>query len=100
MILYYYESKSNDTCSQYVDLELENVFRYLANSILNTVADPKNIQININDLDFYSRYSLSEKFKKFAQLSNEARQLEIEEKHKESINAWKKVFGDNFPDYG
>ena len=100
MILYYYESKSNNTCSEYVDLELENVFNYLANSITNTVADPKNIQSNINDVEYYSRYSLSEKFKKFAQLSSDARQLEKEEKHKESINAWKKVLGDNFPDYG
>ena len=100
MILYYYENKSNNTCSEYVDLELENVFNYLANSIINTVADPKNIQSNINDVEYYSRYSLSEKFKKFAQLSSDARQLEKEEKDKESINAWKKVLGDNFPDYG
>ena len=100
MILYYYESKPNNTCSEYVDLELENVFNYLANSIINNVADPKNIQSNINDIDYYSRYSLSEKFKKFAQLSSDARELEKEEKLKESINAWKKVFGDNFPDYG
>ena len=64
------------------------------------MADPKNIQSNINDIDYYSRYSLSEKFKKFAQLSSDARELEKEEKLKESINAWKKVFGDNFPDYG
>ena len=100
MILYYYESKPNNTCSEYVDLELENVFNYLANSIINTVADPKNIQSNINDIDYYSRYSLSEKFKTFAQLSRDARQLENEGKDKESINTWKKVFGYNFPDYG
>ena len=100
MVLYYYESKSNNTCSKYVDLELENVFNYLANSILNTVADPKKIQNNINDFDYYDRYSLSEKFKKFAQLSNEARQLEIDQKIERSINKWKEVFGDNFPDYG
>ncbi|ENU91235.1 hypothetical protein F971_03373 [Acinetobacter vivianii] len=100
MILYYYESKSNNTCSVYVDLELENVFNYLANSIINNVADPKNIQSNINDIDHYSRYSLSETFKKFAQLSSDARQLENEKKYRESINAWKKVFGDKFPDYG
>lgn len=100
MVLYYYESKSNNTCSKYVDLELENVFNYLANSILNTVADPKKIQNNINDFDYYDRDSLSEKFKKFAQLSNEARQLEIDQKIERSINKWKEVFGDNFPDYG
>ena len=100
MILYYYESKPNNTCSEYVDLELENVFNYLANSIINNVADPKNIQSNINDIDYYSRYSLSEKFKTFAQLSRDARQLENEGKDKESINTWKKVFGYNFPDYG
>lgn len=100
MILYYYESKSNNTCLEYVDLELENVFNYLANSIINNVADPKNIQSNINDIDYYSRYSLSETFRKFAQLSSDARQLENETKYRESINAWKKVFGDSFPDYG
>lgn len=100
MVLYYYESRSNNTCTQYVDLELENVFNHLANSILNTVADPKNIQTNINDIDYYDRYSLSEKFKKFAQLSNEARQLENDQKIERSINKWKEVFGDNFPDYG
>ena len=72
----------------------------MANSILNTLADPKKIQNNINDFDYYDRYSLSEKFKKFAQLSNEARQLEIDQKIERSINKWKEVFGDNFPDYG
>lgn len=99
MILYYYENIFS-TCSQYVDLELENVFNHLANSILNTVPDPKNIQTNINDLDYYERYSLSEKFKTFSQLSNQARQLEKDEKHEESIKIWKIVFGVNFPDYG
>jgi len=99
MILYYYESNSNNTCSEYVDLELENVFYYLANSILNNVADPKSIQNNINDIDYYDRYSLSEKFKKFAHLSNEARQLEKDQQMEKSINKWKEVFGNSFPDY-
>ncbi|WP_252150562.1 MULTISPECIES: hypothetical protein [Acinetobacter] len=85
MILYYYESQSNNTCLEYVDLELEKIFRYLANSILYIVADPKNIQNNINDLDLLSRSLLSEKFKTFAQLSSDARQLETEGKHKESM---------------
>ena len=100
MILYYYENVFSTTCSKYVDLELENVFNHLANSILHTVPDPKNIQTNINDIDYYERYSLSEKFKTFSQLSNQARQLEKVEKHEESIKIWKKVFGVNFPDYG
>lgn len=100
MILYYYESKPNDTCSSYVDLELESVFTYLGNNILYSVADPKKIQIDINDIEYYDRYLLRDKFIRFAQLSSEARRLENEQKMKESINKWKEVFGDNFPNYG
>ncbi len=39
--------------SEYVDLELENVFNYLANSIIDTVADPVKIfKVTFNDIDY------------------------------------------------
>lgn len=52
MILYYYEGKSDNSCSEYVDLELVSIFSYLASSVINSVSDPKGIQVDINDIDF------------------------------------------------
>lgn len=98
MILYFYEDKEEDSCSCFVDIELVKIFTYLSKSILHSVPDPKKIQEDINDAD--NRYLLSEKFAKFANLSREARQLEIDGKIKESINKWKEVFGSAFPNYG
>jgi len=100
MILYYYENKSDDSCSSFVDMELSNVFSHLASNILNIIPDPKGIQTDINDIDYYRRSTLEGVFKKFSRLSTEARQLEIDQKQEESINKWKEVFGNNFPNYG
>ncbi|MDC5475267.1 nucleotidyltransferase [Acinetobacter baumannii] len=100
MILYYYENLPDNYCSEYVDLELENIFTYLAYKILSTVADPKGIQTDINDIDYFGRHSLHNTFLKFSQLSNRARQFENNGNMKDSIQEWKKVFGESFPDYG
>jgi len=98
MVLYYYEN-SYRTCGSYVDIELEQIFPYLANNIMNNVIDPKNIQLDINDIDYADRFLLKEKFNKFSQLTNEARQFERDKNIEKSINKWKEIFGDNFPSY-
>jgi len=98
MVLYYYEN-SDRTCGSYVDIELEQIFPYLANNIMNNVIDPKNIQLDINDIDYADRFLLKEKFNKFSQLTNEARQFERDKNIEKSINKWKEIFGDNFPSY-
>lgn len=99
MILYYYEGKSDNSCSEYVDLELVSIFSYLASSVINSVSDPKGIQVDINDIDFLERFSLQNKINEFSKLANDARNFEREGEIDKSIKEWKKVFGDSFPDY-
>lgn len=99
MVLNYYENKQDHSCSQFVDLELKNIFPYLANNIQYDVSDPKNIQTNINDLQSLDRVLLNIKFNKYYHIIKEAREFESNSEIEKSINKWKEFFGNSFPSY-
>lgn len=94
IILYYYEDKEDDYCSECVDIELINIFEYLAYNIINVVPDPKNIQENINDID--DKYSLSAKIFKYLEVAKNAKKFEENGEFDKSINEWRKIFGEKF----
>ncbi|WP_367155198.1 hypothetical protein [Methylomonas sp. HYX-M1] len=98
MILNHYEYKTD--ASQYVDVNLPEVFRYIRDNIFNTVQDPKGIQGNINTLSYDEMLKIHSRADLDYTRSCEARRLEDENKHKESINKWREVFGSEFPAYG
>lgn len=98
MILDYYESNYSET-SQYVDVELVNIFGDIKSRVYNTVNDPKNIQGNINNLTWDEKTKISSRASSDYEKAKEARKLEDEGKQEESINKWKEIFGNEFPKY-
>jgi hypothetical protein len=98
MILNQYEYRTD--ASQYVDVNLPDVFLYIRNNIHYSVNDPKGIQGNINTLSYDDRTKIYNRANLDYNRSVEARNLENQGKEKESINKWREIFGSGFPNYG
>lgn len=87
--------------SDYIDLRFKEALKYIADSILNTVDDPKRIQGNINYLTYSDRSELRQKILKDYEKACMAFRVESQEKnHEKSIKIWGEVFGEDFPRYG
>src|SRR5690606_27714039 len=99
IVLDYYERVSSKA-SAFVDLELPGVLAHVASAVLSTVTDPKRIQSDINTLTWEDRLSISSRAGEDAKRSAEARRLEDAGQHRESIDVWRRVLGDGFPEYG
>lgn len=99
LILQFYESNLN-TASSYVDVELPAVFAYIAIAIHQSLADPKGIQGDINSLTWEEKQSVSAKASLDAAKAQRGRELESANNMSQSINAWREVFGGDFPIYG
>ena len=98
MILNYYDSKI-DKASQFVDLEIAGVLEYIETYIKYQVTDPKGIQGNINTLSWDEATKISNRAKTDKLKAIEARSFESNSDHEKSINKWKEIFGNDFPNY-
>lgn len=98
IILEYY-SEQTAVASQFVDMELVNVFFAIHRRIYNPVSDPKNIQGDLNNLSAEDKKKISDRAYQDYERAFEARKLEKEKNDKDSINKWIEVFGDKFPSY-
>ncbi|STL33470.1 Uncharacterised protein [Escherichia coli] len=59
LILDYYADRTS--CSSFVDMELEALFRHLGQSVRYSVNDPKGIQGDINSLSDEARKAISDR---------------------------------------
>lgn len=98
MILNYYEAKATKA-SQFVDIELPDAFAYIHNNIMYDVNDPKNIQGNINNLTYDEKIKIKNRAYSDYYNAVNARQLENDKDMKGSINKWREIFGESFPEY-
>lgn len=98
MVLNYYSSVGVNS-SKYIDMELPNLFAYVYHQIHNTLYDPKNFQGDLNNLSWSERNSIQERAEFDYNRSKEARDLETNGMHKESIKKWGEIFGLEFPIY-
>ncbi|WP_454771040.1 hypothetical protein [Escherichia coli] len=98
LILDYYAGGTS--CSSFVDMELEALFRHLGQSVRYSVNDPKGIQGDINLLSAEARKAISDRYYLDAQKVSEARWFENNKEYEKSINKWRDVFGPFFPVYG
>jgi predicted nucleotidyltransferase len=98
MILDFYFSQSSKA-SSYVDLEVPGILNYIRTAIFYVVNDPKDIQGNINHLSREEQDKISKRAYSDYLNSLEARKLEKEKDHKQSIAKWREVFGSDFPSY-
>ena len=94
-------TKGKTGLSEYIDYDLRDFFKYLETEIYSYVNDPKNIQGNLNQLSYSEKESISEKARLAHEKAIEAISEEVDNKDQEkSINKWREVFGNKFPQYG
>lgn len=98
IVINYYKEISTK-CTQYPDIEMKNVLKYLKTAIFNNVPDPKNIQGNLNNIEYNEACNILNKVDYYYKLVCEARELEGKSDMKQSIKKWREVLGDDFPDY-
>jgi hypothetical protein len=98
MLLSYYNTRHS--CQEWVDLELHDIFTYLASAIYLPVFDHKDIQGDINGLSYDDKMKISARCTLDAARVNEARGYELTKDHKTSIGIWRDILGNNFPQYG
>ncbi|MBE6069184.1 MAG: nucleotidyltransferase [Clostridium lundense] len=98
IILNYYDTKLGKA-SNYVDMELPNLFLHIHSAVYNSVNDPKGIQGDINVLSLDERIKISTRAYSDYQKALNARNYENQDDHKASINKWGEVFGNDFPEF-
>lgn len=99
LLLDYYEN-SNKGCAKYADVEFINLLAYVRDNIVKDIYDPKKIQGNINNLDYWERQSVKQKVETIYGKAIDAFNAETKEKNgRKSINIWRDIFGGEFPTY-
>lgn len=97
LVLGYYNTPGV-TAKKYMDLNLRYTLEDMATRINSDVADPKNIDGNINTLTFGERLAASRTLQAAADACRDAYTLE-KTSHPEAISAWKDILGDDFGEY-
>ena len=79
-----------------IEFEFEKSLKYLRKNISNTVDDPKDIEGDLNNL------SKEEKKNLVLRIDNDLKNIEDAKKVSaaQSFEYWKKVLGNEFPNYG
>ena len=98
MIINFADSQTE--LSQWIDLRFRDALKYIADNIMNPVYDMKQIQGNINNLDFWDQWSLQQKAQNDYEKACEARTQEVAGNQKEAIKKWGEILGGDFPTYG
>ncbi|MCD9546435.1 nucleotidyltransferase [Photobacterium carnosum] len=98
LVLNYFAEKGE--ASLLVDINIINVLQYIKDNIWWNVNDPKGIQGNLNTLSWDEKTKISRKAETDFNTALAAREFEKEEDHKKAIGEWRKVFGNDFPQYG
>lgn len=98
IVLTYFNLK--DTIEDYIDFNLRDFWNYLEYGIYDSFLDPKGFQGNLNNLDDEIKNKISSIAKQSYLKACEAINYEVYDKDiKKSINKWKEIFGNDFPDY-
>ena len=97
MIINYCDSKT--TLSQFIDYRFRDALKYIADNIMNSVSDMKEIQGDINTLSDSDRSRLKEKANNDYQKACEASNAENKDQEK-AIKLWGEILGGDFPTYG
>ena len=85
---------------EYVDINFRCVLKYLMDNINGAVMDLKGIQGNINNLTYENKRKFIEGTRADYIRAQNAYDAETKEQnHEKAINAWREVFGLQFPKY-
>ena len=97
MIINYCDSQT--TLSQFIDYRFRDALKYIADNIMNSVSDMKEIQGDINTLSDSDRSKLKEKANNDYQKACDASNAETKDQEK-AIKLWGEILGGDFPTYG
>ena len=97
MIINYCDSQT--TLSQFIDYRFRDALKYIADNIMNSVSDMKEIQGNINTLSDSDKSKLKEKANNDYQKACDASNAETKDQEK-AIKLWGEILGGDFPTYG
>ena len=97
MIINYCDSQT--TLSQFIDYRFRYALKYIADNIMNSVSDMKDIQGDINTLSDSEKSKLKEKANNDYQKACEASEMETVNQEK-AIKLWGEILGGDFPTYG
>ena len=97
MIINYCDSKTK--LSQFIDYRFRDALKYIADNIMNSVSDMKEIQGDINTLSDSEKSKLKEKANNDYQKACEASEMEPVNQEK-AIKLWGEILGGDFPTYG
>lgn len=98
IILSYFDSK--DIIKNFIDENLRDFWQYLENGIYYSFPDPKGFQGELNNLDYETKNKISLIAKQSYEKACDAISFEINDNDmQKSINKWKEIFGNDFPDY-
>lgn len=97
LLLDYYEKV--DKVSTFVDLNFIYLLEHVYTNIEKSIADPKGIEGDINNLTWQERTNVKEKVKAVYNKAREANAAERENNNQKAINIWRDIFGEDFPQY-
>jgi hypothetical protein len=97
IILNYFSIRGS--CSAFPDLEIPNLLNHIHSAVYNSVADPKRIQGELNNLDYDTRTKISARAYEDYQKALNARNAESKGNIKVCFDEWRRVFGDEFPEH-
>jgi hypothetical protein len=98
LILNFFEEKGE--ASPFVDINIINALYYMKDKIWSNVNDPKGIQGNLNTLAWDDKFKISYKAETDFNIALAAHEFERAGEHKRAIGEWRRVFGNDFPQYG
>lgn len=94
----YYASRSQ-VASSHTAMEIVYALHHTATAILNEVADPKDIEGNLNRLQYHDRLKIRERAIRDTEKAESAWNFRANENDEHAINTWREIFGDKFPRY-
>lgn len=98
IVLTFFNSKNK--IENYIDFNIRDFWFYFKDAIFNSFPDPKGFQGELNNLSSEEKYKISLLSENSYKKACEAIDFETTERDiKKSINKWKEIFGNSFPDY-
>ncbi len=86
--------------SQWIDFRFRDALKYISKHIYLPVYDMKDIQGNINELEYYEQIVIAKRAKIDYDKACEASKFETQDHdYEKSINKWREILGGDFPEY-
>lgn len=91
---------SQTELNQWIDMCFRDALKYIADHIMAPVYDMKEIQGNINSLEFSDMLHLQQRAQADYEKACDAWDQEKVGNHKAAIKKWGEILGSDFPEYG